>query len=250
MRLAGKTALITGAASGLGAACARRFHAEGAQVVLTDRNGPGVQSVANALDGAAWIVHDVASEEDWDAAVALAASRFGRLDILVNNAGVGLFKSVETTTLDEWRQVMAVNSDGPFLGCRAGVLAMKAAGGSIVNVSSAAGLVGDGNLAAYCASKGAVRMLTKSVALHCARRGYGIRCNSVHPSFADTPMVQEMVDAARSPERMRAGLAQASPLGRLARPEEVVAAMLFLASDEASYVTGAELVIDGGLTAA
>ena len=250
MRLVGKTALITGAASGLGAACARRFHAEGAQVVLTDRNGPGVQSVANALDGAAWIVHDVASEEDWDAAVALAASRFGRLDILVNNAGVGLFKSVETTTLDEWRQVMAVNSDGPFLGCRAGVLAMKAAGGSIVNVSSAAGLVGDGNLAAYCASKGAVRMLTKSVALHCARRGYGIRCNSVHPSFADTPMVQEMVDAARSPERMRAGLAQASPLGRLARPEEVVAAMLFLASDEASYVTGAELVIDGGLTAA
>jgi 3(or 17)beta-hydroxysteroid dehydrogenase len=250
MRLAGKTALITGAASGLGAACARRFHAEGARVVLTDMNGPGVQTVANALDGAVWIVHDVTSEDDWNAAVNLAAERFGGLHILVNNAGIGLFKSVEITTLDEWRHVQAVNSDGVFLGCRAGVLAMKATGGSIVNVSSAAGLIGDGNLAAYCASKGAVRLLTKSVALHCARHGYGIRCNSIHPSFADTPMVQEMVDTARSPERMRAGLNQASPLGRLARPEEVVAAMLFLASDESSYVNGAELAVDGGLTAA
>ena len=250
MRLAGKTALITGAASGLGAACARRFHAEGARVLLTDRNGPGVQAVAHALQGATWIVHDVASEEDWDGAMALAAERFGRLDILVNNAGVGLFKSVETTTLAEWRHVHAVNSDGVFLGCRAAVLAMKATGGSIVNVSSAAGLVGDGNLAAYCSSKGAVRMLTKSVALHCARRGYGIRCNSIHPSFAETPMVQEMVDGARSPDRMRAGLVASSPMGRLARPEEVVAAMLFLASDESSYVNGAELPVDGGLTAA
>lgn len=250
MRLAGKTALITGAASGLGAACARRFHAEGARVMLTDQNGPGVQSVANSLEGAAWMVHDVTSEEDWDAAMAEAARCFGPVGVVVNNAGVGLFKNVETTTLEEWRSVMAVNADGPFLGCRAAVLAMKATGGSIINVSSAAGLVGDGNLAAYCASKGAVRLLTKSVALHCARRGYGVRCNSVHPSFTDTPMVQEMVESARSPDRMRAGLAQSSPLGRLARPEEVVAAILFLASDESSFVTGAEIVVDGGLTAA
>jgi NAD(P)-dependent dehydrogenase (short-subunit alcohol dehydrogenase family) len=250
VRLAGKTALITGAASGLGAACARRFHAEGARLVLSDIDGPRVQQVANALDGAIWIVHDVASEDDWAAAVNLATERFGRLDILINNAGIALMKSVETTTLDEWRQIQSVNSDGVFLGCRAAVIAMQGAGGSIVNVSSVAGLIGDGNLAAYCASKGAVRLLTKSVALHCARRGYGIRCNSIHPSFTDTPMVQAMVDAARSPERMRAGLAQISPLGRLARPDEVVAGMLFLASDEASYVNGAELVIDGGMTAA
>jgi len=250
VRLAGKTALITGAASGLGAACARRFHAEGARLVLSDIDGPRVQQVANALDGAIWIVHDVASEDDWAAAVNLATERFGRLDILINNAGIALMKSVEATTLDEWRQIQAVNSDGVFLGCRAAVIAMQGAGGSIVNVSSVAGLIGDGNLAAYCASKGAVRLLTKSVALHCARRGYGIRCNSIHPSFTDTPMVQAMVESARSPERMRASLAQISPLGRLARPDEVVAGMLFLASDEASYVNGAELVIDGGLTAA
>ena len=250
MRLAGKTALVTGAASGLGAACARRFHAEGARLVLTDIDGPALQTVANALDGTLWIVHDVTNEDDWAAAVNLATERLGGLDILVNNAGIAIAKSVETTTLDEWRQVQAVNSDGVFLGCRAGVLAMQGRGGSIVNVSSVAGLIGDANLAAYCASKGAARMLTKSVALHCARRGYGIRCNSVHPSFADTPMVQAMVDGARSPDRMRAALNQASPLGRLATPDEVVAAILFLASDESSYVTGSELVVDGGLTAA
>lgn len=250
MRLNGKIAIITGAASGLGAACARRFHAEGARLVLTDINGPALQAIADDIDGAAWIMHDVASEEDWNAAIALVTERFGGLDILVNNAGIGFFKSVETTTLAEWRHVQAVNSDGTFLGCRAGVLAMKDRGGSIVNVSSVAGLIGDGNLAAYCASKGAVRLLTKSVALHCARRRYGIRCNSVHPSFADTPMVQEMIDTARSPDKMRAGLNQASPLGRLATPDEVVAAMLFLASDESSYVNGTELVVDGGMTAA
>ena len=250
MRLRGKTALITGAASGLGAACARRFHTEGARLVLTDINGPALQGVSNALGGSVWIIHDVSSEDDWDAAIDLATDRFGGLDILVNNAGVGLFKSVENTTLEEWHQVQAVNSDGVFLGCRAGVLAMKEGGGSIVNISSAAGLVGDANLAAYCASKGAVRMLTKSVALHCARNHYGVRCNSVHPSFADTPMLEEMIETSPAPDRMRAGLVRASPMGRVAAPEEVVAAILFLASDESSYVNGAELAVDGGLTAA
>jgi 3(or 17)beta-hydroxysteroid dehydrogenase len=249
VRLRGKTALITGAASGLGAACARRFHTEGARLVLTDINGPALQGVSNALGGSVWIIHDVSSEDDWDAAIDLATERFGGLDILINNAGVGLFKSVENTTLEEWHQVQAVNSDGVFLGCRAGVLAMKENGGSIVNISSAAGLVGDANLAAYCASKGAVRMLTKSVALHCARNHYGVRCNSVHPSFADTPMLEEMIEASPAPDRVRAGLVRASPMGRVAAPEEVVAAILFLASDESSYVNGAELAVDGGLTA-
>ncbi len=248
-RLHGKTALITGAASGLGAAAARMFHAEGARLLLTDRNAAGVQGVAESLPGAEWLAHDVTSEADWDAAIARVQDRFGRLDVLVNNAGIGLFKSVEDTTLAEWQQVLRVNGDGVFLGCRAGVRAMKGVGGSIINISSIAGIVGDGNLAAYCASKGAVRMLTKSVALHCARRGTGIRCNSVHPSFADTPMVEDMIQGAPSPERMRAGLAKVSPMGRLGTPQEVAAVMLFLASNESSYVNGAEMVVDGGMTA-
>ncbi len=248
-RLGGKTALITGAASGLGAAAARMFHAEGAQLLLTDRNAVGVQAVADSLPGADWLAHDVISEADWEAAVARVQERFGHLDVLVNNAGIGLFKSVEDTTLAEWQLVQRVNSDGVFLGCRAGVRAMKGGGGSIINVSSIAGIVGDGNLAAYCASKGAVRLLTKSVALHCARRGTGIRCNSVHPSFTDTPMVESMIHAAASPERMRAGLAKISPMGRLGTPQEVAAVMLFLASDESSYVNGAEMVVDGGMSA-
>ena len=248
-RLHGKTALITGAASGLGAAAARLFHAEGAQLLLTDRNAPGVQAVAESLPGAEWLAHDVASEADWDAAIVRVQDRFGSLNVLVNNAGIGLFKSVEDTSLREWQLVQRVNGDGVFLGCRAGVRAMKG-GGSIINISSIAGIVGDGNLAAYCASKGAVRMLTKSVALHCARRGTGIRCNSVHPSFADTPMVEEMIQGAPSPERMRAALAKVSPMGRLGTAQEVAAVMLFLASDESSYVNGAEMVVDGGMTAA
>ncbi len=248
-RLHAKTALITGAASGLGAAAARMFHAEGARLLLTDQNAPGVQAVADSLPGAAWLAHDVASEADWDAAIARVQERFGHLHVLVNNAGIGLFRSVEDTTLAEWQLVQRVNSDGVFLGCRAGVRAMKGAGGSIINISSIAGLVGDGNLAAYCASKGAVRLLTKSVALHCARGGTGIRCNSVHPSFAETPMVEDMIRGAPSPERMRVGLARISPMGRLGSPQEVAAVMLFLASDESSYVNGAELVVDGGMTA-
>jgi 3(or 17)beta-hydroxysteroid dehydrogenase len=184
--------------------------------------------------------------------VAAVLARFGRLDVLVNCAGIALPGDIEQTTLEDWRATQAVNSDGVFLGCREAVRVMKEGGrgGAIVNVSSVAGMIGDPKLAAYCASKGAARLLTKSVALHCARRGYNIRCNSVHPSFAATPMVEAMVARSRSPDRTREGLAHASPLGRMAAPEEIAAAILFLASDESAFITGAELAVDGGLTAA
>ncbi len=193
---------------------------------------------------------DVTDEDDWIAGLDGVIERHGRLDILVNNAGtLAGDGTIEDLTVDAWRRIHGVNAEGTMLGCKHGVRVMKAGGGSIVNISSIAGIVGAPQLAAYCASKGAVRMLTKSVALHCARKGYGIRCNSVHPSYTDTPMVDRMVAAHRDPDRLRAGLEGASPLGRLGAPADVAAAVLYLASDDAAFVTGAELVVDGGVTA-
>jgi 3(or 17)beta-hydroxysteroid dehydrogenase len=176
---------------------------------------------------------------------------FGRLDVLVNNAGIGIAKDVETVTLQEWRLVNAVNLDGVFLGCKHGIRAMRQCGakGSIINMSSVAGLIGAAALPAYCASKGGVRLLTKSVALHCAKQGYGIRCNSVHPVFVDTPMVDALArlsgDAAAGKERMAKGI----PIGRLGEPDEIAYAVVYLASDESRLMTGAEVILDGGTTA-
>jgi NAD(P)-dependent dehydrogenase (short-subunit alcohol dehydrogenase family) len=253
-RLEGKIALITGAASGIGAATAALFAAEGAGgLVLTDLRPAALAPVATPLgERAMALAHDVTREEDWRRVVDETVVRFGRLDVLVNCAGIALPGDIEQTTLEDWRATQAVNSDGVFLGCREAVRVMKEGGrgGAIVNISSVAGMIGDPKLAAYCASKGAARLLTKSVALHCARRRYGIRCNSVHPSFAATPMLEAMIARSRSPERTREGLTHASPLGRMAAPEEIAAAILFLASDESAFITGAELAVDGGLTAA
>jgi NAD(P)-dependent dehydrogenase (short-subunit alcohol dehydrogenase family) len=194
---------------------------------------------------------DVTDEENWISITDAVASEFGHIDVLVNCAGMALLKDIETTTLEEWRALLAVNLDGTFLGCKHAVRVMKdRGGGSIVNMSSVAGLVGAGNLAAYCASKGGVRLLTKSVALHCARKGYNIRCNSVHPSFVDTPLLQSMIDSARDPQKMQANVERAAPLGRLALPIDVARTIAFLASDESAFTTGAEFVVDGGLTAA
>ena len=247
-RLAGKTALITGAASGIGRATAILFHAEGARVAASDLNEAGLA----ALDGVAELAlkHDVTDEARWRDVVDSTVAAFGRLDILVNSAGIGVKGTIETTSLADWRKVNAVNGEGTFLGCREAVRAMKeSGGGSIVNLSSVAGIIGDSQTIAYCASKGAVRLLTKSAALHCGRMGYRIRVNSVHPSFADTPMVQELVACSKNPERTREGLARAAALGRLGKAEEVAQAILYLASDESSFTTGAEIVVDGGLTA-
>jgi len=247
-RLAGKTTLITGAASGIGRATVMLFHAEGAKVAATDRNEAGLAELKGVADLV--LPQDVTDEARWRQVVDSAVAALGRLDILVNSAGIGTKGNVETETLADWRRTQAVNVEGTFLGCREAVRVMKeTGGGSIVNLSSVAGIIGDAQTIAYCASKGAVRLLTKSAALHCGRSGYKIRVNSVHPSFADTPMVQQLIASSKNPERTREGLARAAPLGRLGRAEEVAAAILYLASDESAFTTGAEIVVDGGLTA-
>jgi 3(or 17)beta-hydroxysteroid dehydrogenase len=190
-RVQDKVALITGGASGIGLATAQLFADEGARVILTDLSPPSFKSAVAAHK------LDVTREDEWIAVTDGVVRDLGRIDILVNSAGVSLLKDIAATTLDEWRALMAVNLDGTFLGCKHAVRVMKdRGGGAIVNMSSVAGIVGTSHLPAYSASKGGVRLLTKSVALHCARKGYNIRCNSVHPSFADTPMLQAMVDSA------------------------------------------------------
>ncbi|HLK99912.1 MAG TPA: glucose 1-dehydrogenase [Myxococcaceae bacterium] len=248
----GKVVLVTGAASGLGAASARMLVREGARVALTDINDEAGQELAKELGMAARYWHlDVTNEDEWASVVDSVMVTFERLDGVVNNAGIGIAKDVESISLKEWRLVNAVNLDGVFLGCKHGIRAMRQCGakGSIVNMSSVAGLVGAAALPAYCASKGGVRLLTKSVALHCAKQGYGIRCNSVHPVFIDTPMVDSLAkltgDAAAGKERMAKGI----PIGRLGEPDEIAYAVVYLVSDESRLMTGSEFVLDGGTTA-
>ena len=250
-RVQDKVALVTGGASGFSFATAKLFVEEGATVVVADRDeAASTAAVAELGQRACFHRLDVTREDEWVAVTDAVARDFGRIDILVNNAGVVLFKDIEATTLQEWRALMAVNLDGVF-GCKHAVRVMKdRGGGSIVNMSSVAGMIGHGSLTAYCASKGGVRLLTKSVALHCARKSYDIRCNSVHPSFAETPMLHSMIASARNPEKLEANFTAAAPLGRLAQPIEIARTILFLASDESAFTTGAEFVVDGGLTAA
>jgi 3(or 17)beta-hydroxysteroid dehydrogenase len=251
-RVKDKIALITGAASGLGAASARLLAAQGASVVLSDLNAEqGTRIAAEIGAKALFLQHDVTSEEHWQQVVDNTLQTFGQLDILLNSAGIAIFKDIEATSLAEWRRIHAVNLDGVFLGCKYGVAAMKrsGAGGSIINMSSVSGLVGGHNLAAYNSSKGGVRLLTKSVALHCARQGYHIRCNSIHPTFVDTPMLRSVIDAGDDPAKTETALKRQVPLGRLGRVEDIANMVLYLASDESSFVTGAEMVIDGGVTA-
>jgi 3(or 17)beta-hydroxysteroid dehydrogenase len=250
-RLDGKTALVTGAASGIGRRTSERFVEEGARVAMTDLNAEGLAEAAAPLgDAAIAIHHDITDEASWTSAVEQAVSALGGISILVNSAGTGRASNIEETTLEDWRRVMSINADGTFLGCKQAVLAMKqSGGGSIVNLSSVSGLIGGHNMTAYNASKAAVRLLTKSVALHCARKGYNIRCNSVHPAFILTPMVEAMIERSRDPASTQTKLEAQIPLGHLGSAQDVADMIVYLASDESRFVTGAEFVIDGGLTA-
>jgi len=251
MRLNNKIALITGAASGIGAEISRVFAREGAQLALCDINPDGAAMTSSMSTTARFYRLDVANLTDWQAVLSAIETDFGRLDCLVNSAGIALFKTIEDTSLEEWHQVLNVNLDGVFLGCKTALPLMKASGGgSIINISSISGLVGGHNLAAYNASKGGVRLLTKSVALHCARQDYNIRCNSVHPTFVDTPMVRDLINASSDPDKLEQAFKRQIPLGRLGTPADIAELALYLASDESSFVTGAEFVIDGGVTAA
>jgi NAD(P)-dependent dehydrogenase (short-subunit alcohol dehydrogenase family) len=251
-RLSGKVALVTGAASGLGAATARRLAKDGAAVLLTDRDLAGediATSITAAGGQAAFRLHDVTSHPDWAAAVEHAVHDFGRLDILVNNAGVaGGRHELMDHSYDAWRQILAVNLDGVFLGLRhAGPRIAASGGGSVINLSSILGKVGMAGAAAYCASKGGVTLLTKAAALEWAP--LGIRVNSVHPGFIDTPMVSNALADREDGNEVRVALMNAHPIGRFGVPREIADAIAFLASDDASFITGAELVVDGGFTA-
>ncbi len=248
-RLDGKVALISGGARGQGATEALMMAREGASVVfgdILDEEGRKVEAEIQELGLAATYVHlDVTSEDDWRSAVDTAVTRYGKLNVLVNNAGILIRKSIEETTEEDWDRIMAINAKGVFLGTKHAIPAMRQAdGGSIVNISSTAGLVGSLNGSpSYTATKGAVRLLTKSTAVQYAREN--IRCNSVHPGPIDTPMIQDTLnDPALMEERMRR-----LPLKRVGTTEDIAYGVLYLASDESSFVTGAELVIDGGTTA-
>jgi len=247
-RVAGKVVLVTGAGGGLGRGFCGMLAAEGAIVVATDRDAAAAEAVAAETGGTAFAL-DVTQEAAWIRCIADIGQHFGRLDGLVNNAGIVMLKSIEETSLDDWRLTMGVNLDGVFLGCKHALQLMKTTGGSIVNISSVSGIIGGHNLAAYNASKGGVRLLTKSVALHCARMGYGIRCNSVHPSFVETPMVETMIAATEDAERARQRLVRQVPLGRIATAADIAPLVVYLLSDESRFVTGSEMVVDGGVTA-
>ena len=248
MRLEGKVALISGGARGMGAAEARMFAREGARVaigdILEDEGARLEAEIAEAGGEAIFIRLDVTSEADWTHAVETVVSRFGKLDVLVNNAGIHQKATVEETTSEGWDLVMSVNATGPFLGTKAAIPPMRdAGGGSIVNISSTAGLVGGSYSTAYTASKGAVRLLTKATAIQYAADG--IRANSVHPGPIDTDMLAAVYS---DPEERRERLSRI-PMGRSGTVDEVAYGVLFLASDESSFMTGSELVIDGGATA-
>jgi 3(or 17)beta-hydroxysteroid dehydrogenase len=250
-RLSGKTVLISGGASGIGLATARRALTNGAHVAIGDIDAAAGERAARETPGLHFVRLDVTSDASWAAAVDDVRTRFRRIDGVVNSAGIFLIGDIETCSDEDWRRTHAVNLDGVFYGCRHAVRAMKHHGGSIVNMSSVSGIVGGHNVIAYNSSKGAVRLLTKSVALYCARRQNGIRCNSVHPTFVETPMMLALLENRTEADRLRLtdALKAQIPLGRFAQPEEIADMILYLASDESGFVTGAEFVIDGGMTA-
>ena len=249
-KLDNKVALITGAAQGIGKSCAEMLVEAGAQVVLADVQQEEGQKAATEIgEKAAFRNLDATSEADWQETCDWIVDTYGRLDILVNNAGISPASNIEDTSLEFWRKVMSLNVDGVFLGCKYGIGAMKKAGngGSIINMSSGAAMRANGNLTAYNTSKAAVAMMTKSVALHCGQTKTGIRCNSVHPGTIRTRMVTDYVDTLPDPAAALEAMSSGSVIGRLGEPEDVAQMVLYLASDESSFITGSEMVVDGGM---
>lgn len=247
-RVAGKVAIVTGAASGMGRADAELLAREGARVVLADLNEEDGQAAAEAIGAQARFMRlDVSDEDNWQQVVAATVAEFGGLHILVNNAGMMNLGSVVDTTLEAWRKLMAVNAEGVFLGCKHAIPAMEnSGGGSIVNISSLAALQGMSYIAAYSASKGAVRSLTKSVAMYCKEKGNHIRCNSVHPDGVRTPMVVKVATGKDSASREEIEALEAA--ANMCDPEDVALMVLYLASDESRFVNGAEMLIDNAST--
>ncbi len=256
-RVAGKKALVTGAAQGLGAAQAMMLARHGAQVLLADINAAGAQAQAEAINAelgagtAHAVALDVTREDQWITAIEAASELMGGLSVLVNNAGVGVRGNIETCTLADWQRGFAINVDSVFLGCQKALPLMKdSQPGSIVNISSIAGLIASDTMPGYNASKAAVWMLSKSVALYCAKMGWDIRCNSVHPTFIDTPILDGMVASTGKPKDVIMDkLARQIPLKRVGHPDDIANGVLYLASDESRFMTGAELKLDGGISA-
>jgi NAD(P)-dependent dehydrogenase (short-subunit alcohol dehydrogenase family) len=255
-RLTGKVALVTGGALGIGAATVKLFAAEGAQVVLADINKAAAEKIVDevrAAGGAAtFVALDVSHEDDWRRAMSETLRLYGKLNVLVNNAGISLGHDIEETTLDEWEHLMGINATGVFLGMKHGIAAMKQNGEqcSIINRSSIDGQIGEAGLFAYCASKGAVTIMTKSAALATGAKGYTIRVNSVHPGYVHTPLTEkEASDFGLAPDEYFEKVGAQHPIGFIGEPIDIAYLDLYLASDESRWVTGAEFTIDGGWTA-
>ena len=253
-RVENKVAIVTGAASGLGFAAAQKLMDEGAKVLLTDINEEVINSMPERLSNYSetqfqTAVHDVANEESWINAIENAENHFGKINVLVNSAGISLGADVVSTDFEIWKKVHQVNLDSVFLGCKYAVPIMSKSGqGSIINLSSISGIVAGWNTAAYNSSKAGVRLLSKSVALYCAKKGYDVRCNSVHPAFVDTPILDPLKQAFGE-ENAVAKLSRQIPMNKIGDTDDVSYAILYLASDESKFMTGTEIVLDGGLSA-
>ena len=264
-RVDGKIAIVTGGARGLGAASAKRLALAGASVMLTDQReelgNNTVEAIKEAGGEACFMAQDVKDEAQWQAVVQATVERFGGVDILLNNAGIGTGGRIDKMELKDWQHLMAVNMEGVFLGMKHCIPALRQrankweGGGAIINISSIMGFIGDVGSTAYCASKGGVRLATKAAALECAKLGFNIRVNSIHPGYMETEGLQSALrvmaggrgDEAR--ESARQSMIKATPIGRLGKPDDIARGVLFLASDDAAFITGTELVIDGGVLA-
>lgn len=247
-RLEGRIAIVTGAASGLGQGIARRFVREGATVVMTDIDPAGAAEAEAAGAQALFLTHDVSREADWQAVMATVESRFGRLDILVNCAGVTLMGSVEDVSLEAFDRTWAINTRGALLGCRGAIALMKRSdGGAIINIASVSSFKPMAELVAYNASKAALALMSQSIALHCAKSGYGIRCNTISPGVIRTAMLEKVIAQVDDGEALMAGYKAMHPIGRIGEPEDIASMAVFLASDESRFVTGVNYAVDGGL---